>query len=151
MPEHHVAQLNIGRLVAPLDDPRIDGFRDELAPVNALADAAPGFVWRLQDDAGNATSYRPYEDDLVIVNYSIWRTPEDLWNFVYRSRHLEPLRQRRAWFETPREPYLVLFWIEAGERPPIEEAKRRLEHLREHGPTPSAFTLRERFPAPELV
>ena len=149
MPQHHIAQLNVGRLLAPLEDPLIDGFRALLAPINALADAAPGFVWRLQDEAGDATSIRPFEDTTVLVNYSIWETPEDLWNFAYRSRHLEPLRQRRAWFETPREPHVVLFWIPAGTRPDIEEAKRRLAHLRAHGPTPYAFTFQERFPAPD--
>jgi hypothetical protein len=151
MPGHHIAQLNVGRLLAPTSDPLIAGFMAQLDPVNAIADAAPGFVWRLQDESGNATAIRPYEDDTVAINYSVWESPEDLWNFVYRSRHLEPLRQRREWFETPREPHLVLFWTPAGEIPPLEEAKRRLEHLREHGPTPYAFTFRVRFPAPELV
>jgi hypothetical protein len=151
MPGHHIAQLNVGRLLAPIDDPLIAGFVERLDPVNAIADAAPGFVWRLQDDSGNATAIRPYEDATVAVNYSIWETVEDLWNFVYRSRHLEPLRLRRSWFETPREAHTVLFWIPAGERPPLSEAQARLEHLRRHGPTAQAFTFKERFPEPALV
>ena len=149
--DHHIAQLNVGRLRAPIDDPLIAGFVAGLDPVNAIADAAPGFVWRLQDDSGNATAIRPYEDETVAINYSVWETPEDLWNFVYRSRHLEPLRERRSWFETPNQPHMVLFWIPAGERPPLAEALARLDQLRRHGATPQAFTFRQRFPAPALV
>jgi hypothetical protein len=151
MPGHHIAQLNVGRLLAPIDDPLIAGFVAGLDPVNAIADAAAGFLWRLQDDSGNATAIRPYQDPTVAVNYSIWETIEDLWNFVYRSRHLEPLRQRRSWFETPREAHTVLFWVPGGERPPLAEALARLDHLRQHGATPQAFTFKQRFPAPALV
>jgi hypothetical protein len=145
---HHLAQLNIGRLHAPIDSPVIREFADALDPVNALAEASPGFVWRLQDDEGNATSFRPYEDDLVAINLTVWESVETLADFAYRTDHAAYLRRRREWFERMEDAYLVLWWVPAGHRPTIEEAVARLEHLREHGPTPTAFTFRHRF-APE--
>jgi hypothetical protein len=141
----NVAQLNIGRLRAPLDDPRIDDFRNNLARINALAEASPGFVWRLQDDAGNATGIKLFEDDLEIVNLSVWRSIEELADFAYRSAHVELLRRRRDFFEPPTQPILVLWWIEEGTVPTPHEALSRLDRLRTHGPTPTAFTFRHRF------
>ena len=95
----HLAQLNVGRLRAPMDDPRIDDFRENLDPVNALAESSPGFVWRLQDESGNATGIKPYGDDLEIVNLTVWESVEALADFTYRSAHAGVLRQRRSWFE----------------------------------------------------
>lgn len=144
-PGHHVAQVNIARMLAPLDSPQLRGFVDALEPVNALADRSPGFVWRLQTEAGDATAIRPYEDDRIMVNLSVWRSLPELWDFVYTSRHLEPLRRRREWFERV-EAYLALWWVPAGTLPTVEEAKRRLERLRREGAGPEAFTFREPFP-----
>ena len=147
MPEHHLAQLNIGRLHAPIDSPIIREFAEALDPINELAEASPGYVWRLQDDAGNATSFRPYEDDLIAINLTVWESVESLADFAYRTDHAAYLRRRREWFERMQEAYLVLWWVPAGHRPDVEEAIARLEHLREHGPTPTAFTFRHRFDA----
>jgi hypothetical protein len=141
----HLAQLNIGRLRAPMDDPLIDDFRENLDPVNALAEASPGFVWRLQDDAGNATGIKPYGDDLEIVNLTVWESIDALADFTYRSGHTAFLRRRREFFEAPTLPILCLWWIPEGTVPTVEDAVARLEHLREHGPTPTAFTFRHRF------
>ncbi|WP_019633865.1 DUF3291 domain-containing protein [Actinomadura atramentaria] len=144
-PGRHLAQLNIGTLLHPLDDPRIAGFTNALDRINALADAAPGFVWRLVDDGGaNATELRPFGGD-VIVNLSVWESREALWNFAYRSEHLELLRERRAWFRRPDGPHLVLWWVPAGHVPTTREAGERLALLREHGPSPRAFTFRDAF------
>src|SRR5215470_15816625 len=115
MPERfHLAQVNIARLRAPLDDPLLAGFVVRLDDVNALADAAPGFVWRLQTDSGNATALRPYDDDRILVNLSVWQSPEHLRAFVYRSAHAEVLRQRKSWFERFDEAYYALWWVTAG-------------------------------------
>jgi hypothetical protein len=141
----HLAQLNVGRLRAPIDDPMIDDFRNSLARINALAEVSPGYVWRLQDDTGNATSIRPFADDLEIVNLTVWESIETLADFTYRSAHVELLRRRREFFQTPGEPILCLWWIPEGEIPTLEDAIARLEHLRTHGPTPIAFTFRRRF------
>ena len=146
--DFHLAQLNIGRMVAPLDDARMAGFVGGLLEINALADAAPGFVWRLVDENGNdATGLRPFGVDDVIVNMSTWESLETLREYVFRTAHLEYLRRRREWFRPFGDVYTVLWWVPAGHRPTVQEASDRLTHLREHGATPEAFTLRDAFPA----
>ena len=146
-PRQHVAQVNVGRLLAPLDSPAIRGFVEGLEPINALADGCPGFVWRLQTEAGDATAIRPYDDDWIMVNLSVWRSLPELWDFVYASQHLDLLRRRREWFERM-EAYLALWWVPAGTLPSVEEAKQRLERLRSDGPGPEAFTFRAPWPPP---
>ena len=141
----HLAQLNVGRMVAPLDAPEIDGFRAQLDPINALADADPGLVWRLQTEGGNATDIRPTEDDLFLINLSVWRSIEALRAFTYTSGHVQVLRQRRSWFEQLASAHLVLWWVSAGHLPTVEEALGRLDRLRRDGPTPAAFTFRTPF------
>ena len=142
MPERfELAQLNVGRMLAPVDSPEIAGFVAELEPINRLADASPGFVWRLQTDAGNATAIRPTEDDLFLINMSVWSSIEALRAFTYGTAHVEVLRRRREWFERLATAHLVLWWVEAGHRPTVEEALDRLDRLRRDGPTPAAFTL----------
>jgi hypothetical protein len=142
---HHLAQLNIGRAVGPVDGPDLAEFMELLDPVNALADRAPGVVWRLQDEAGNATSFRPFDDDRMIVNMSVWESIDALWDFVYAGPHLDVMRRRREWFERFPSLYMVLWWVPAGTIPTIEEAKRRLALLEANGPTPEAFTFKRRF------
>jgi hypothetical protein len=150
--DFHLAQLNVARAIAPVDGPELADFMALLDPVNALGDAAPGFVWRLQDDSGDATSIRPFDDDRVIVNLTVWESIDALWNFVYSGRHLEVMRRRREWFQRFGAPYLVLWWVQAGTIPTVDEAKARLEHLDAHGPTPQAFTFKQRFdPEPALA
>jgi hypothetical protein len=141
-----IAQVNIGRMRAPLDSAMMAGFVARLDEINALADQSPGFVWRLQTPEGNATDLRPYEDDRIIVNLSVWETIEQLQNFVYHTAHAGVLRQRQDWFEKFAGWYMALWWVPAGQRPEVGEAKQRLEHLEAHGPTPQAFTFRTRFP-----
>ncbi len=144
---HHLAQINIGRLIAPLDDPRIAGFVAALDPVNALADAAPGFIWRLQSDSGNATDI-PYTDKnpSLMVNMSVWESVEALRAFTYQSRHLEIFRQRAQWFEKSDLPIYCLWWVPAGHIPTVAEGRERLEHYRQYGPTPQAFWFHHLFP-----
>jgi hypothetical protein len=141
----HLAVFNIARLRAPMDDPQIDDFRNNLDPINALAEQSPGFVWRLQDASGNATNITPYDDPLVITNMAVWTSVDALADFTYRSGHREFLRRRRDFFEPPTEAIVVLWWLPEGHVPTMDEAMARLEHLRTHGPTPTAFTFRHRF------
>jgi len=143
-------QFNVARLRAPLDDPLIADFVEGLEPINALADGHPGFVWRLETEDGDATSIRLYDDDLVIVNMSVWEDVESLRAFVYTTDHRRYLARRKEWFTPIDEAYLVLWWVPAGTIPDPIEGVRRLEHLREHGPTPTAFTLGRSFPPPEV-
>ena len=145
----HLAQVNIGRFRAPLEDPVMEGFRAALEPINRLADGSPGFVWRLQTEDGNATAIRPYADDhLMAINMSVWETLEALQQFVYKSQHVETLRGRSQWFEPLAGSILALWWVPAGHIPTVTEAVERLEHLKAHGPTPHAFTFRTPFPPP---
>jgi hypothetical protein len=141
----HLAQLNVGRLRAPMDDPIIDDFRTNLDRINALAEVSPGYVWRLQDDSGNATSIKPFDDDREIINLTVWSSIDALADFTYRSGHVEFLRRRREFFEPTDQPILCLWWIPEGTTPTVEEAIGRLQHLRAFGPTPTAFTFRHRF------
>jgi hypothetical protein len=144
---YHLAQINIGRALAPVDDPIMLGFMSRLAEVNAIADTSPGFVWRLQTEEGDATSLRPYEDDdRILMNMSVWESIEQLKEYVYKSVHSQIMSQRRQWFEKM-EVYMALWWVKAGHIPSIAEAKQRLEHLQRHGPTPYAFTFKEAFQA----
>jgi len=141
----YLAELNIAHLVAPLDSPELTDFVAQLDEINDLADNSPGFVWRLQDDSGGATAFRPFGPD-VIVNLSVWESAETLRDYTYRSAHLPVLQRRREWFVRSTRPHFVCWWIDRSERPTLAQAARRLAHLEEHGPTPRAFTLRNQFP-----
>ena len=148
-PQHHLAQFNIGRVRAPIGDPLMAGFVAQLDDVNALADGAPGFVWRLQTEEGNATSIHAFEDERLLLNMSVWTSVEALRNFAYAGRHLELLRDRAEWFEGATGPYQVLWWLPAGHTPTLEEAKRKLECLEVDGPTAEAFTFQQLFSSAE--
>lgn len=145
----HLAQLNVARMLYPADDPRIAGFFAAIDDVNAQADQAPGFVWRLQDESGNATEVDVFGDPMLIVNLSVWESVDALRAFAYRQTdHRAVFRRRMEWFEKMTEAHLVLWWVPAGEIPTPEEARKRLEHLRSHGPGPEGFTFSSVQPAP---
>jgi hypothetical protein len=146
-PRWHLAQLNVGRMLAPVTAPEIAGFMAALDPINTLAESAPGFVWRLQTDAGNATDIHAFDDELLLLNMSVWESIEALRAFAYTSAHTDVLRRRREWFERLDVAHLVLWWVPAGHRPTIAEALDRLDALRSDGPTPAAFTFRVPFEA----
>ncbi|MGK4001496.1 DUF3291 domain-containing protein [Sorangium sp. So ce1036] len=150
MSNYHLAQVNIALPVEPLGSARLADFVAALDSVNALAEAAPGFVWRLKTDEGDATAVRGFDDDRLIVNMSVWESVEALSDFTYRNaEHAAMMRRRREWFVPMKEAFLVLWWIPAGHIPTVAEAEERLTHLRRHGPTPRAFTFRRLFPAPD--
>ncbi len=151
---YELAQVNVARLLAPLDTPALEGFVDLLDPVNAAADAAPGFVWRLQGADGNATGVRAFQWDVagaagIIVNMSVWTGVDALAAYVFGDMHREVLRRRREWFTKMAEPFTCCWWVPAGRRPTTAEAEDRIRHLRAHGVSPSAFTLRQSFPPPD--
>jgi GNAT superfamily N-acetyltransferase len=147
--DYHVAQINISTLLAPIDDPSIADFAGNLDHINAIGDASPGFVWRLQTDDGNATSIQSYPDPLVIVNMTVWTSIEALKEFAYRTEHADFLARRREWFAAGSSA-VALWWIRAGDLPTLDDAKRRVEFLRRHGPSPYAFRF-ARPPAPFVV
>ena len=144
---HDLAQFNVALMRAALDDPIMQGFVDGLERINALADAAPGFVWRRIGDPADTATYYPM-GDRTLVNLSVWANGLALKEYVYRSDHIDYLRARREWFEPMREASLVLWWVPRGHRPSMAEAIARLEHLRAHGATPQAFTFSNDFPPP---
>jgi hypothetical protein len=140
VPAPHLAQVNVARPRAPLSDALMAEFTAALAPVNALADAAPGFVWRLQDATGDATAVPVPGDPGLIVNLSVWRSPGALRAFVYSGEHLAYMRRRHAWFARMAEAWQAMWWVPAGHEPPVEEAESRLLLVRAWGSTPAAFT-----------
>jgi heme-degrading monooxygenase HmoA len=147
MAAHHLAQVNVATVRAPLDSPELAGFVAQLESINALADHSPGFVWRLQTEDGDATAIRPFQDERIMVNLSLWESLEALRTFVYASRHLDVMRRRREWFHRM-DAYLALWWVPAGTIPTVAQAKDRLQLLAGNGPGPDAFTFRVPFPAP---
>jgi hypothetical protein len=151
MSNYHLAQLNIARLLAPIDSPQLADFVANLDRINALAEESPGFIWRLKTDEGNATALRPLEDENLIVNMSVWKDVSALNQYVYRSAHLEVMRRRKEWFDRLADAHMVLWWISKGHTPSVEEAMDRLTLLREKGPTPDAFTFRKAFDAPDVI
>lgn len=137
---HHLAELNIGRIRYDLTDPRMADFTNNLELVNGIAERSPGFVWRYVDDSGNATDTRPCADPRIIINLSVWENVETLEHFVWQTVHKRFYGRRADWFEHGDGPSVVLWWVPAGHRPSVEEAIARIDHLKQHGPGDHAFT-----------
>lgn len=148
MSDYELAQLNIAAMKEPLESPGMADFVANLDRINALAEASPGFVWRLQTEEGDATAMRPMGPD-TLVNVSVWRDAGSLNAYVYGSGHVEIMRRRREWFERMTEAHMVLWWVRKGHRPDASEAIAKLELLRAQGPTREAFTFRHPFPPPD--
>ena len=146
---YYLAQINIAQALAPMTDPIMAGFVAELDRINALADSAPGFVWRLQSESGNATSIKVFDDERVIINLTVWESIEALFDFAYKTSHTQVMNHRKEWFARIGAPSLAMWWVPAGHIPSISEAKTRLEHLQVHGPTAYAFHFKTRFPMPK--
>ena len=145
MSAYELAQLNIGIIRGPMDSRVMADFAANLERINALAERSPGFVWRLQTEDGDATAIRPFDNENMLVNISVWRDVESLNSYVYNSAHVEVMRRRREWFERMTEAFLVLWWVTKGHRPSVAEAVAKLEILRSKGPTPEAFTFRKAY------
>jgi len=149
MSSWRLAQINVGRILAPTDDPLVKDFMDNLDRINALAESQPGFVWRLVGEGeNNATDIHAFDDPMLLMNMSVWRDVDSLAAFVYRTAHRDFMRRRREWF-APMETYMTLWWVPAGHRPTPAEGAARLELFRKMGPTPEAFSFRQPFPAPD--
>ena len=151
MSAYELAQLNIGIIKGAMDSPVMADFAANLERINAVAESSPGFIWRLQTDAGDATAIRPFENPSMLVNMSVWRDIDSLSRYVYHSAHVEVMRRRREWFERMSEAFLVLWWVPKGHRPTVDEAIGRLERLRSRGSSAEAFTFRQAFPPPDAA
>ena len=145
---YHLAQINVARLLEPLNSPQIADFVAGLEPINALAEQSPGFVWRLKDETGNATNINPMDDDMLIINMSVWEDLESLKNFTFKTVHVEYVRRRFEWFEKMKAAYTALWWVKAGHIPNVSEAVTRLKYLRKYGETGKAFTFKKVFGPP---
>jgi hypothetical protein len=148
---HHLSQVNISRMVAPLSSPIMADFVAELDSINKLADSAPGFVWRLQTEAGNATSISAYDDELVLFNLSVWESINDLKQFVYRSQHEKVMRDRQKWFRKSEGTNMALWWVHSGDIPTVDEAKKRLQHLNDYGESEYAFSFKNQLFTKEAI
>ena len=149
MAAYQIAQINIGRTLYPMDDPRIAEFADNLDKINALAEETEGFVWRLKTDEGNATSIQAFDDPMLLVNMSVWENIEALYRYAYKSEHADFFAKRRLWFGKLEMPSPVLWWIPAGHIPTVEEAKERVQYLAENDVSPYAFNFKKRFSSAE--
>jgi hypothetical protein len=139
MAERHLAQINVGRLIAQQGDPRMDEFFANLDRINAIAERMPGFVWRLKSDSGNATDIRPFEDPTLLLNMSVWEDVESLEKFVFQTAHVNIYRKKTNWFVPDNGTHFVMWWIDAGHIPTPDEAMERLKHLEAHGASEHAF------------
>ncbi|GGB18082.1 DUF3291 domain-containing protein [Puia dinghuensis] len=142
---YYLAQVNIGRILGPMDSPVMAEFAANLDRINALAEGSEGFVWRLKDESNNATSIKVSDDPFIILNMSVWRSIDDLFAFTYRSDHTAYVRRRGEWFERMKEHFLAFWYVPVGHVPTVEEAWERIDHIRTHGPTPYAFDFKKRF------
>jgi hypothetical protein len=147
---YHLAQVNIAAMRAPLTDPIMAGFVARLTEINAYADGAPGFIWRLKGEEDNATAFRVFDNDMLIINMSVWESIDALFDYTYRGQHIEVFRRKTDWFDKMSAPHMALWWIPAGTLPTPQDAKTRLTYLETHGVTPFAFTFKARFTPDEL-
>ncbi len=149
MAVYHLAQINIAQAKDEMDSEVMKGFVERLDEINALAEASPGFIWRLQDESGNASEIQVFDDPLLLINMSVWRDIDSLKHYVYRSAHVDLLRDRDAWFNKTVQAHQALWWIPAGHVPSEQEGVERLQHLQQHGPTATAFTFARPQPMPQ--
>lgn len=149
MAEYQIAQINVAKMKGEtINDPVMKEFVDNLDRVNALAESADGFVWRLKDESNNATNINPYGDEQIIINISVWKNIEALENFVYKTFHTEFLKRRKEWFQSFGKSYTALWWIPVGQFPSVEEAVEKLDILQKNGASELVFDFKKRYSAP---
>jgi hypothetical protein len=148
MNAYHLAQVNVALARAEMDSEIMSGFVSRLDEINHLAENSKGFVWRLIGDGSDAISIRAFDDPLLLVNMSVWEDLASLKIYAYKSAHVELIRDRDAWFKKMPEAHQALWWVPSGYVPTLHEAKSKLEHIRKHGPSPTAFTFAKPFPQP---
>jgi hypothetical protein len=148
MDNFHLAQINIAQAKDHMESSTMQGFVSRLDEINAIADHADGFVWRLQTEEGDTTSIQAFEDEKLIVNMSVWQDVASLKHYVYKSMHVELIQDRDAWFDKIQTVHQALWWVPAGHIPSIEEGKIRLALLQKEGPSAKAFTFAKPFSQP---
>ncbi len=147
--EYYLAQINIAKLLEPIDSPLLEDFVKDLDRINEIAEKSKGFIWRLKDDTGNATNINPFDESSFIVNISVWKTIDDLKDFVYNSGHMEVFRKRAKWFEKMKTPHMALWWIKAGDIPTAKDGQNKLLQLENLGETQESFSFKLLFEQPK--
>lgn len=140
----NLAQFNIAKMKGLIDSSIMDGFRNSLDYVNAIAEKSPGFIWRLKDESGDATNIKVFNDEYLIVNMSVWKDIDSLFNYVYHSDHVEYFKRRKEWFHKMEKMHMVLWPVPEDHFPSPEEGKERLEHLIKHGESDYAFSFKQK-------
>ena len=143
--EFYLAQVNIAKMLAPLESPDMKEFVANLGKINSLADGSDGFVWRLKEDGDDATAIRIFGDGFLLVNLSVWKDPDTLYRYIYKTAHAEMMKRRKEWFEKMHERHTALWYVSKGELPTVTDAEERLVHIRNNGETPYAFSFKKRF------
>lgn len=129
-------------MLAPIDSPVMADFVAKLDEINALAESSKGFVWRLKGDDNNATAIKVFDDDMLIINMSVWESVEDLKEFAFKTAHAPVMRRRAEWFEKMQTAYLALWWIPIGHTPTPQEAREKIEFLDQNGESSEVFTFK---------
>ncbi|MEJ7644635.1 MAG: DUF3291 domain-containing protein [Chryseolinea sp.] len=142
----YLAQINIARmLIGPIDGPEMANFVSNLDRINALADESDGFVWRLKEECNNAMSIKIFDDDFMIINMSVWKSADLLFNYVFKSDHVEIFKRRKEWFEKMSEMHMAMWYVQPDQMPTVGDALDRLLYIRKKGETPYAFSFKKRF------
>lgn len=148
---YNLAQVNITKMLAPINDPIMADFVNNLDRINAIADQTEGFVWRLQDIENNATAIKAFEDDTLIINMSVWENMESLFQFTYKSDHVEIFSRRKEWFSRIKDMHMVFWFVPVSHIPTPKEARERLEYANKHGTTPYSFTFKDKFTVDDFL
>ena len=142
----YLAQLNIAEAIASMDSPQMADFVNNIERINSLAESKPGYIWRLTDEGSdNSYSMKLFDSEFIVTNMSVWKDKESLFDFVYNTAHAEIFKRRKEWFTKMPEMHMVLWYINEGHIPDIEEAKERLQYLRKHGESAYAFTFKSLY------
>lgn len=149
--KYYLAQVNIAKMLAPIDSPVMADFVANLDRINALAEGSDGFIWRLKTEGNNATDIKVYDDDFIIVNMSVWRNIDALFAFTYKSSHTEVFKRRKEWFEKMSDMHMCLWYVEEDRMPAAIDTVDRLDYIRKHGETPYAFTFKKRFTVDDML
>ena len=141
-----IAQFNLAEAIAPMDSPIMADFVNNTDRMNALAEAHPGFIWRLKtEESDHAYTIQAFDNEAIIVNMSVWRDKQSLFDYVYSSGHVEIFKRKKEWFSKMSKMHMVLWYVDDNHTPTIEEAKKRLDYLHEHGESDYAFTFKSNY------
>lgn len=147
---YHLAQVNIAKRLAPMDDPIMQDFINNVEHINAIADKAEGFIWRMQDE-DKELAVEIFQDDALLINISVWKNLESLFDYTYKSGHIEVFKRKKEWFSKMKMVHMAFWYVPEGYEPTFQDAKNRLDYLNKYGDTPYAFTFKSKFSPKDAV